>query len=92
MSGPQAWWLDKNPWYAALPPHSPSMVVRCPTHNLNGTECDPDDIPGCGSEDVGWSGDVYDCYACGIFFSDYAADPPHRREVDIDHEPYEPES
>lgn len=79
----QKWWLEKNGgWYNRLPAHSPSMVVRCPTHNPDGTPIGDDDIRGCGSDNVGWDGDVYDCYECCIFFSDYAADPPHRREED----------
>lgn len=66
--------------YCALPAYHPGMVVRCPTRNSDGTPIDPDDVMGCGSADVAWSDDDYDCGACGIFFSDYAADPPHRRD------------
>ncbi len=74
--GQRAEWAAR---YKALPAYTPGMAVRCPTKNGDGSEIDPDDIPGCGSADVEYAGDVYDCYACGIFFSDYAADPPHRR-------------
>lgn len=82
---PQQWWLDKNPWYLELPEYHEGMVVKCPIRNRDGTPIDEDDIRGCGSTSVGFAGDVYDCYECGIDFSDHAADPPHRRkEVDDD--------
>lgn len=64
----------------ALPPLCPQFVVRCPTKNLDGSPIDENDIQGCGSPNVVWSGDVYDCLDCGIFFCDFAANPPHRRE------------
>lgn len=55
--------------YVTLPKYPLGVPVRCPTKNLDGTDCDPDDIPGCGSDQVEWSGDVYDCHECGIFLS-----------------------
>lgn len=73
--------------YLLLPEYSPGMTVRCATHNPDGTTIDEDDIPGCGSDVVDYDGDVYDCLACGIFFSDYAADPPHRRRQHSDGTP-----
>lgn len=69
-------------FYVTLPAWHKRMKVRCPTKNMDGTECDEDDIPGCGSKKVSWSGDCYDCHECGLFFSDYAADPPHQRDDD----------
>jgi hypothetical protein len=68
--------------YLELPVYTPGMVVRCPTRNRDGSPIDADNIRGCGGAAVGYDGDVYDCYDCGIFFSDYAADPPHRRRED----------
>lgn len=67
---------------AKLPPFAEGMTVRCPTRNLDGTEIDADDVRGCGSANVGWDDreGLYDCFDCGIFFTPYAADPPHRRE------------
>ncbi len=65
--------------YIQLPVYTPGMEVRCPTHNMDGTPIDDNDVKGCGSTHVGWDGDVYDCYDCGVFFSDYAAEPPHQR-------------
>lgn len=75
-------WQKRNPWYAELPEYREGMEVRCPVKNTDGTAIEDHDIPGCGSSDVSWGGDVYDCHECGIFFSDYAADPPHRRPED----------
>lgn len=63
--------------YEQLPEFAAGMVVRCPTKNLDGTPATK--ICGCGSTNVAWAGDVYDCFDCGIFFTDFAADPPHRR-------------
>lgn len=64
--------------WAALPLWTPDMAVKCPTKNMDGTPAE--DICGCGSAEVTWDGEVYDCRHCGIFFEDFAADPPHRRE------------
>jgi hypothetical protein len=58
------------------------MAVRCATKYPDGRPIPDDDVTGCGSDNVSWSGDCYDCHDCGIFFSDYAADPPHRRAKD----------
>lgn len=65
--------------YMRLPEYVAGLCVRCPTKNIDGSPCSLADIPGCGSANVAFDGDVYDCLDCGIFFSDYAADPPHRR-------------
>lgn len=65
--------------YVQLPIYHDQMTVRCPTRNRDGSEIAEGDLRGCGSTNVHYDGDVYDCYDCGIFFSDYAADPPHRR-------------
>jgi hypothetical protein len=73
---PEKWW----DWYESLPAYHADMEVRCPTKNSDGTPIAADDNPGCGSEDVPWDGDVYDCCNCGIFLCDYTAQPPHRRE------------
>lgn len=70
-------WLD---WYDSLPLWTPDMVVRCPTHNPDGSEIGDDCVRGCGEIVETWS-EVYDC-GCGIYFSDYAANPPHRREAE----------
>lgn len=75
--------------YRTLPRYEPGTVVRCPTRNTDGTPIGDDDVPGCGSDNVVWSGDVYDCRECGIFFNDYAADPPHRRQFPEDLPPPE---
>lgn len=75
-------WLEENPWYEGLPPFDSKTVVRCPTHNRDGSPIDEDDVPGCGSTNVIWNqgGEaLYDCCECGIFFHDFAANPPHRR-------------
>lgn len=77
-------------WYDSLPLYTKKMKVRCPTHTTRVTEngdvvrepIPEDDLPGCGSRNLSFS-DVYDCCDCGIFFSDYAADPPHRRKREI---------
>lgn len=66
--------------YLQLPQYSCEMVVRCPTRLESGQLIPDSQLPGCGSHDVVWSGDVYDCNTCGLFFADYAADPPHQRE------------
>lgn len=71
-------------WYESLPTYSDDMVVKCPT-KTNGPGGEPvpipeNDLPGCGGTLVLFDGEVYDCIACGIFFSPFAADPPHRRE------------
>lgn len=71
--------MTRKEFRKSLPPYSADMVVRCPTKNADGSPIADDDLPGCGSANVSWSGDCYDCCDCGIFFSDYAADPPHRR-------------
>lgn len=76
-------------FYESLPLYEPGMKVRCPTKNWDGTEAES--CRGCGSENVDWNGDCYDCYDCGIFFSDYAADPPHRRADDDDNDDEEEE-
>lgn len=74
-------WLD---WYDSLPAYEPDMAVWCPHRNSDGTLIDAEDIPGCRSDQVVWSGDCYyDCLACGIFFSDFAANPPHRRSEEV---------
>ena len=73
---------DLYAFYITLPAWEEGMTVRCPTRNMDGTECDPDDVPGCGSKEVSWGGDAYDCHECGIFFGSYAADPPHQRDDD----------
>lgn len=70
-------------YYESLPAHTPELVVRCPTHYRDGRAIPKNELPGCGSTNVTWDGDVYDCYDCGIFFSDYAADPPHRQWKEI---------
>lgn len=70
--------------YLTLPLYKSGMEVRCPTHNLDGSEIKDDDVKGCGSLNVSYDGDVYDCHDCGIFFSDYAANPPHRCREDDD--------
>jgi len=70
-------------WYMDLPAFHPGMEIRCPMRNSDGTEIDDDDIPGCGSRNVSYDGDVYDCFDCSIFFCDYAADPPHRRDKEL---------
>lgn len=65
---------------ATLPPYNPDMRVRCPLKNSDGTDIAPDDVRGCGSDNVSWDGfECYDCHACGIFFAPYAAEPPHQR-------------
>jgi hypothetical protein len=66
-------------WYQTLPLYTEGMEIRCPLHNSDGTVIDEDDIKGCGSTDLEWDDDVYDCNECGIFFADYAAEPPHQR-------------
>ena len=66
--------------YVELPPWTPEMVVRCPVRNLDGTAIADDDVKGCGSDNVAYDHEVYDCLDCGIFFADFAADPPHRRD------------
>jgi len=63
--------------YQSLLEYQPGMLVRCPTKNIDGSEAE--ECRGCGSNNVKWDGDVYDCLNCGIFFSCWAADPPHRR-------------
>lgn len=63
--------------YDKLPVRTADMVIRCPTTEPDGSPCQS--IPGCGSCNVLLSDDgMYDCCDCGIFFEDYAADPPHR--------------
>lgn len=69
-------WMD---WYKSLPKYTRTMKVRCPTKNADGSEISKDDVRGCGSTNVVYGEGVYDCNRCGIFFSDYAANPPHRR-------------
>lgn len=78
-------WLDENPWYSELPVLPAGAPVRCPTRNPDGSEIARNDVRGCGSTNVSWDGtELYDCHDCGIFFTDYAADPPHRRDRDGD--------
>jgi hypothetical protein len=69
-------------WLATLPEYAPGMVVRCPLHNADGTPISDGDVKGCGSTNVTWDGEVYDCNDCCIFFASYAADPPHQRKDD----------
>lgn len=64
----------------SLPVFRQDLKVRCPVRNHDGSTIDDQNIPGCGSDHVVWSGDVYDCLDCGIFFAAWAADPPHRRQ------------
>jgi hypothetical protein len=71
-------------WYDSLPKYTPGMTVACPTHYSDGEPIAANDIRGCGSTNTHYDGDVYDCYDCGIYFSDYAANPPHQRARDAD--------
>ena len=69
---------------AGLPAWTLGLTVRCPTRNPDGTLIHPDDVCGCGSTNLDWGQNeehLYDCLDCGIWFPDYAADPPHRREL-----------
>jgi len=84
---PQQLWLKENPWYNDLPEYAEvAKPIRCPTHDRNGNPLGKDDIPGCGSTNVAYAGDVYDCHDCGIFFSCYAANPPHKCRTDHDYD------
>lgn len=75
-------YLRNNPrhhaFYVTLPLRNSSRGVRCPAPQ-KGKEARPEDIWGCGSKNIAYDGDVYDCFDCSIFFGDYAADPPHQR-------------
>lgn len=74
------WRAANAHWYDQLPAYSPDMAVRCPTKNRDGTEIADDDVRGCGGTNLLWTGEDYDCLDCAIFFADFAAEPPHRRE------------
>jgi acetyltransferase-like isoleucine patch superfamily enzyme len=76
----EKWWA----WYKSLPHVSELKVkVRCPGRKFLGKKRSlTDHCVGCDGENVTWGGDMYDCRDCGIFFSDHAANPPHRREQD----------
>lgn len=65
--------------YLTLLAYVEGMVVKCPTTDMDGKPLAADATVGCGSTNVVYDGEVYDCLDCGIFFSDYAADPPHQR-------------
>lgn len=69
-----------NAYVASLPMYTEGMTVRCPTHNADGSPIANDDVQGCGSTNLVWDGEVYDCLECGIFFAPYAANPIHQRE------------
>jgi ribosomal protein L37AE/L43A len=76
--------------YKTLSEFHEGMTIRCPFKNLEGSTIEENDCPGCGSDRVAWSGSGYDCLECGIFFADYAADPPRRRLTDDDLEELQP--
>lgn len=63
----------------SLPEFQEAQIVSCPVQSPDGSLIADSETCGCGSENVVWSGDMYDCLDCGIFFADYAANPPHRR-------------
>ncbi len=73
-------------WYEGLTAYRRRMRVRCPSHTVNEkgerVPIPEEDVPGCGSRNVSWDGEVYDCHECGLFFSPYSADPPHFRNQD----------
>ena len=48
-------------------------IIYCPTAPTL-SDSTPHTVHGCGSPDVIYDGDVFDCRACGIFFGPFAAE------------------
>ena len=50
--------------------------LRCPDWDDPTIASDEDRLTGCGSTNILWDGEVWDCLDCGLFFTTEAGTPP----------------